>query len=100
MRYGLSIVAVCALAGAAWALDVADMTIEWTPEGKQLAAERAKLPAMDEMVPIPAGLRSWTISAGDTPTAQRRSVRWSGPRWPVMTWPSRFGLRSSAAKTA
>lgn len=39
----------------AWALDVADVTREWTPEGKRLAAERAKLPAHDEMVRIPAG---------------------------------------------
>jgi formylglycine-generating enzyme required for sulfatase activity len=39
----------------AWALDVADVTREWTPEGKTLAAERAKLPAHDEMVRIPAG---------------------------------------------
>ena len=43
------------MAGAAWALDVADMTIEWTPEGKKLAAERIKLPAHDEMVLVPAG---------------------------------------------
>lgn len=40
---------------AAWALDVADVTREWTPEGKKIAAERAKLPAHDEMVLIPAG---------------------------------------------
>lgn len=39
----------------AWALDVADVTRVWTPEGKKLAAERAKLPAHDEMVRIPAG---------------------------------------------
>ena len=39
----------------AWALDVADVTREWTPEGKKLAAERANLPAHDEMVRIPAG---------------------------------------------
>ena len=37
------------------ALDVADVTREWTPEGKKLAAERAKLPAHDEMVRVPAG---------------------------------------------
>jgi len=41
--------------GAVWALDVADMTIEWTPEGKRLAAERIKLPSHDEMVLVPAG---------------------------------------------
>jgi iron(II)-dependent oxidoreductase len=38
-----------------WALDVADVTREWTPEGKKIAAERAKWPAHDEMVKIPAG---------------------------------------------
>lgn len=55
MKYMFSIALIVAAAGVAWALDVADMTIEWTPEGKQLAAERAKLPARDEMVLIPAG---------------------------------------------
>jgi iron(II)-dependent oxidoreductase len=40
---------------SAWALDVADVTREWTPEGKKIAAERAKLPAHDEMVTIPGG---------------------------------------------
>lgn len=40
---------------SAWALDVADVTREWTSDGKRLAAERAKLPAHDEMVNIPAG---------------------------------------------
>src|SRR5579884_687968 len=38
-----------------WALDVADITPEWTPDGKKLAMERAKLPVKDEMVRIPAG---------------------------------------------
>ena len=37
------------------ALDVADVTREWTADGKKIAAERAKLPAHDEMVRIPAG---------------------------------------------
>lgn len=37
------------------ALDVADVTREWTAEGKKIAAERAKLPAHDDMVTIPAG---------------------------------------------
>ena len=46
---------ILSVAGAVWALDVADMTIEWTPEGKKLAAERAKLPARDEMVLVSAG---------------------------------------------
>ena len=40
----------------ALALDVADVTREWTPEGKKIAAERAKLPAHDDMVTIPAGV--------------------------------------------
>jgi len=55
MTYRFSIALIVAAAGAAWALDVADMTIEWTPEGKKLAAERAKLPARDEMVLVSAG---------------------------------------------
>jgi len=42
-------------AGAAWSLDVADIVNEWTPEGKKLASERAKLPVKDDMVQIPAG---------------------------------------------
>ncbi len=45
MKSVLSVAAMLVLAGAVWALDVADMTIEWTPEGKKLAAERIKLPA-------------------------------------------------------
>ena len=40
---------------ATYALDVADVVRQWTPEGKQLAEERAKLPAHDEMILIPAG---------------------------------------------
>ena len=43
------------LSGSLYALDVADVTREWTPEGKKLAAERIKLPAHDEMIRIPAG---------------------------------------------
>ncbi len=54
-----------ALAGPAWALDVADMTIEWTPEGRKLAAERATLPARDEMVLIPSG---WFLMGSDKKT--------------------------------
>ena len=42
-------------AGGASALDVADVVRQWTPEGKKLAEERAKLPAHDEMILIPAG---------------------------------------------
>jgi len=36
-------------------VDVADITVEWTSAGKALAAERAKLPAKDEMVSVPEG---------------------------------------------
>ncbi len=36
-------------------MDVGDVKQEWTTAGKQLAAERVKLPAYDEMVHIPAG---------------------------------------------
>ncbi len=46
---------LCSVGLWAWALDVADVTREWTPDGKKLAAERANLPAHDEMVRIPAG---------------------------------------------
>lgn len=62
MKHVVSIVLILAAAGAAWALDVADMTIEWTPEGKKLAVERAKLPARDEMVLISAG---WFLMGSD-----------------------------------
>lgn len=43
------------VAGLVRAMDVADVTREWTPEGKKIAAERVKLPAHDEMVRIPSG---------------------------------------------
>ena len=43
------------MGGSVHALHVADVVREWTPEGKKIAAERAKLPAHDEMVLIPAG---------------------------------------------
>jgi formylglycine-generating enzyme required for sulfatase activity len=46
---------VVGMGGAASALDVADVTREWTPEGKRIAAERAKLSAHDEMVRVAAG---------------------------------------------
>ncbi|HSC57679.1 MAG TPA: formylglycine-generating enzyme family protein [Nitrospira sp.] len=46
---------LCGVGLAAWALDVADVTREWTPEGKKIAAQRAKLPAHEDMVRIPAG---------------------------------------------
>jgi iron(II)-dependent oxidoreductase len=46
---------VWALGGTATALDVSDVTREWTSEGKRIAAERVKLPAHDEMVRVPEG---------------------------------------------
>jgi len=49
------VLAVVAGNGLVRGEDVADITVEWTPEGKKLAAERAKLPARDEMVLVPAG---------------------------------------------
>jgi formylglycine-generating enzyme required for sulfatase activity len=52
---GIVIMGVISIGLSAWALDVADVMREWTPEGKKIAAERAKLPAHDEMVTIPAG---------------------------------------------
>ncbi len=59
-----------ALVSAAWGLDVADViTSEWTPEGKRLAMERAKQPAKDEMVPVPAG---WFLM-GSTKKADRNA---------------------------
>ncbi|HEX2056052.1 MAG TPA: formylglycine-generating enzyme family protein, partial [Nitrospiraceae bacterium] len=48
-------VGVWALCGTVKALDVSDVTREWTPEGKKIAAERVKLPAHDEMVRVPEG---------------------------------------------
>ncbi|MBI5855267.1 MAG: SUMF1/EgtB/PvdO family nonheme iron enzyme [Nitrospirae bacterium] len=53
---------ILAMAGIGWALDVADVTREWTADGKRLAAERVKLPAHDEMVRIPAG---WFLMGSD-----------------------------------
>jgi iron(II)-dependent oxidoreductase len=52
---GIMITGLIAMGGVVYALDVADVVREWTPEGKKLAAERVKLPAHDEMVLIPAG---------------------------------------------
>ena len=46
---------VIGMSGSVSALDVADVTREWTPEGKTIAAERVKLSAHDEMVRVPAG---------------------------------------------
>ena len=61
MRYagwGRFVVGGCLvlMGSTSWALDVSDITVEWTPEGKKLAQERVKLPAHDEMARIPAGL--------------------------------------------
>ncbi len=53
--FGVFWTATLCAAVAARALDVSDVTREWTPEGKRIAAERVKLPAKDEMVRIPAG---------------------------------------------
>ena len=47
--------ALLGMSGSLYALDVADVVREWTPEGKKLAMERAKLPAHDEMIRISAG---------------------------------------------
>ena len=52
---GIAISGLIGIAGLACALDVSDVVREWTPEGKKLAVERAKLPSHDEMVLIPAG---------------------------------------------
>ncbi|MFM9907370.1 MAG: formylglycine-generating enzyme family protein [Nitrospiraceae bacterium] len=49
------IAGVIGISGSAYALDVSDVVREWTPEGKKLAIERAKLSAHDEMVRIPVG---------------------------------------------
>ena len=53
------------------ALDVADMTVEWTPEGKELAVERAKRPVNDEMVRIPAG---WFLMGSSRKTDKNASI--------------------------
>jgi formylglycine-generating enzyme required for sulfatase activity len=58
----VALAAVLCTNGAASALDVADVTREWTPEGKKIAAERVKLPAKDEMVRIPTG---WFLMGSD-----------------------------------
>ncbi|MGH7148637.1 MAG: formylglycine-generating enzyme family protein, partial [Nitrospiraceae bacterium] len=52
---GAVMTGLMAMGGPVFALDVADVVREWTPEGKKLATERAKLPTHDEMVLIPAG---------------------------------------------
>jgi iron(II)-dependent oxidoreductase len=48
--------ALFTLARVAWGLDTQDITVEWTEDGKKLAAERAATwPTKDEMVRVPAG---------------------------------------------
>lgn len=51
---GIALTGLVAVGGA-HALDIADVVRQWTPEGKRLAEERAKLPAHDDMTLIPAG---------------------------------------------
>ena len=46
----------------AWGSDVADVNPEWTPEGEKGEVQRAKLPAYDEMVLVPAG---WFLMGSD-----------------------------------
>ena len=50
---GLTVLLV--IASVAWGLDMQDITVEWTPEGKRLAMEQAALQTNDVMVSIPAG---------------------------------------------
>lgn len=52
---GAVIAGLLGAAGLVRGMDVGDVKQEWTAVGKQLAAERVKLPAYDEMVHIPAG---------------------------------------------
>ncbi len=52
---GAVVAGLLGMGGMVRAMDVGDVKQEWTPEGRQLAAERVKLPAYDEMVRIPAG---------------------------------------------
>lgn len=59
----------------AWGLDVADVNPEWTPEGKKIAAQRAKLPGYDERVLVPAGWSSWAATRRWIRTLMRRSSR-------------------------
>src|SRR3954469_19558586 len=52
---GVMLAGLLAIGVGVYALDVADVVREWTPAGKKLAAERAKLPSYDDMVSIPPG---------------------------------------------
>ncbi len=48
--------AILALVKVAWGLDTQDITVEWTAEGKKIAAQRvADWPVKEEMVLVPAG---------------------------------------------
>ncbi len=48
--------ALIMVARMAWGLDTQDIVVEWTPEGKQLAMQRAaEWPVKEEMVLVPAG---------------------------------------------
>jgi iron(II)-dependent oxidoreductase len=48
--------AILALAKVAWGLDTQDITVDWTAEGKRIAAQRvADWPVKEEMVLVPAG---------------------------------------------
>ena len=52
----LVLAALLIMARMAWGLDVQDIVVEWTPEGKQLAEKRvATIKAKDDMVLVPAG---------------------------------------------
>ncbi|MFO0707162.1 MAG: SUMF1/EgtB/PvdO family nonheme iron enzyme [Nitrospira sp.] len=52
---GAVVAGLLGIDGIVHAMDVGDVKQEWTSEGRQLAAERVKLPAYDERVLIPAG---------------------------------------------
>ena len=48
---GGCVAALLGMSGSLYALDVADVVGEWTPDGKTLAAERGEIAARDEMIP-------------------------------------------------
>jgi len=52
----IAVAAALVIANVAWALDIQDITVEWTEAGKKLAADRvAQWKAKDDMVLVPAG---------------------------------------------
>ncbi|HSN03509.1 MAG TPA: SUMF1/EgtB/PvdO family nonheme iron enzyme [Nitrospira sp.] len=52
----LVLAALLIMARMAWGLDVQDIVVEWTPEGRQLAEKRvATIKPKDDMVLVPAG---------------------------------------------